>query len=74
MFKKVVSEKWHIIKLELVKMLKAGAYAFFGAACSYLLVQLNAVDAGEFQVFVGAGVSFLTYVVNKVRKRTEYCV
>lgn len=74
MIKAHTSKAFSLLKLELLKLLRAGVYAFAGAVCSYALVRLEAVDLGAYQGFVAAGISTLVYLGKLFVTKSEYLI
>ena len=71
---KIVSNKGYLLKLELRKILKGFCYAAIGAGLGWFLQYLQAVDAGQYQVFVSMGISVLSVVLHKLFSKTEYLI
>ena len=68
----VVSEKWKLIKPDLLRLLRGAMYAAIGAAGSYAMSYIGMLDFGQYQPFAAIPVSFIIHLLVKLVSYSEY--
>ena len=68
----VVSPKWKLVWPDIVRLLRGAMYTAVGSAAAYAMTYVQALDFGEYQMFLAIPISALVYLLKQLITHTEY--
>ena len=68
----MISQKYHLVKQDLVKIIKGALIAGTGALCTFILQNVGQIDFGQWTPVVVASISILMNTILKFVEKTRY--